>query len=65
MVTEPEDKVEEISHVKEALQNCGYGEWTVFRARSKEQQVNTADGQENTGKKYLPRFLMWRAYQKS
>ena len=30
VVREPEDKAEEISHVKEALQNCGYGEWAVF-----------------------------------
>ena len=37
-----------------------------FRARPKEKQADTADSQENTGKKiYLPRLLMWRAYQKS
>ena len=51
VVTEPEDKVEELLHVKEALHNCGYGEWTVFRARPKEKRADTADSQENTGKK--------------
>ena len=43
------NKVEELSHVKEALHNCGYGEWTVFRARPKEKRA--ADSQEIIGKK--------------
>ena len=49
-VTEPEDKAEEISHLKEALHNCGYGERTVFRARPKEKQVDNAYSQVSPGK---------------
>ena len=51
--------------LRETLNNRGYGEWTVFRARPKEKRADTADSQENTGKNYLPRFLMLRAYQKN
>ena len=66
VVTEPEDKVEELSHVKEALHNCDYCEWAVFRARPKEKNELTLQTVKKTlVKKYLPRFLMWRAYQKN
>ena len=64
MVTKSDDKAGEISHIKEALQNCGYGEWTAFRVRPKEKQSDTADSQEIIDKR-VSRFLMRRACQKS
>ena len=35
VVTDERDRKEEITHVKKALKNCGYGEWTFLRAQSK------------------------------
>ena len=65
VVRDPEDKAEEISHVKEALQTCGYTEWTIFRACSKEKQAATAAVMLKIVNIYLPHFLVWRACQKS
>ncbi|XP_072023472.1 uncharacterized protein [Amphiura filiformis] len=35
IVTDPEDRAEEIEHVKGALRNRGYRDWTFFRAQEK------------------------------
>ena len=38
VVTDEQDGKEEITYVKKALKNCGYGEWTFLRAQSKNKQ---------------------------
>ena len=39
VVTDERDRKEEITHVKKALKNCGYGEWTFLRAQSKNKKT--------------------------
>ncbi len=58
VVTDPKDKEEEISHVKEVLHESGYKDWTLFRARPKVDQGKLADkrqdSQKNNGFVTLP-----------
>ena len=39
IVTDPTDKEAEIAQVKNALKNCGYTDWTLFRGQPKEQDI--------------------------
>ena len=50
VVTDEHDRKEEITHVKNALKNCGYREWTFLRAQSKSKQ-QTSDTETDTTKK--------------
>ena len=42
VVTDERDRKEEITHVKKALKNCGYGEWTFLRAQSKNKKLTAS-----------------------
>ncbi|XP_072043740.1 uncharacterized protein [Amphiura filiformis] len=50
VVTDPDDKSEEIRHVKEVLHESGYKDWTLFRARPKPKEQNK-DSDEDSCKK--------------
>ena len=43
IVTDPVDRSEEFEHVKTALRNCGYGDWTFFRASNKRENTTTQE----------------------
>jgi len=47
VVTDPTDREEEIAHVKDALRNCGYKDWTFFRGKPKDKD-NPPEDQDNT-----------------
>ena len=43
IVTDPADRSEEVEHVKTALRNCGYRDWTFFRASNKREKTTTQE----------------------
>ena len=46
IVTDPEDKSEELDHVKGALRNCGYKDWALFRGKPKQKSEAAKPEQE-------------------
>ncbi|XP_072048674.1 uncharacterized protein [Amphiura filiformis] len=50
VVTDPDDKSEEIRHVKEVLHESGYKDWTLFRTRPKPKEQNK-DSDDDSCKK--------------
>ncbi|XP_072017510.1 uncharacterized protein [Amphiura filiformis] len=51
VVTDPADKAEEIAHVKNALKNCGYQDWTFFRGQPKEKDSSSQNRDTETANK--------------
>ena len=51
VVTDPADKAEEIAHVKNALRNCGYKDWTFFRGQPKEKDSSSQNRDTETANK--------------
>ena len=45
-MTDPEDKSEELDHVKGALRNCGYKDWALFRGKPKQKSEAAKPEQE-------------------
>ena len=43
IVIDPVDRSEEVEHVKTALRNCGYSDWTFFRASNKREKTTTQE----------------------
>jgi len=43
IVTEPEDQSEEVAHVKQALHNCGYQDWALFRGSPKDKKAKSGE----------------------
>ena len=53
IVTDPEDRSEEVEHVKKALRNCGYQDWAFFRASNKREKATT-QGKDPVSKNRTP-----------
>ncbi|XP_072033380.1 uncharacterized protein [Amphiura filiformis] len=51
VVTDQTDKEEEIAHVKNALRNCGYKDWTFFRDQPKEKDRASQNPDSETANK--------------
>ncbi|XP_072020645.1 uncharacterized protein [Amphiura filiformis] len=46
-VTDPEERVKEVEHIKSALGRCGYHNWTFGLAKAKDKSKNTPDPPTN------------------
>ncbi|XP_072038213.1 uncharacterized protein [Amphiura filiformis] len=51
VVTDSTDKEEEIAHVKNALRNCGYKDWTFFRGQPKGKDSTSQNKDSETANK--------------
>ena len=49
IVTEEEDKISERAHLRKALNNCGYKDWAIDRALSKDDQPKQSANQDTPG----------------
>ena len=53
IVSDPEDRSEEVEHVKKALRNCGYQDWAFFSASNKREKATT-QGKDPVSKNRTP-----------
>jgi len=64
LVTEIEDRKQEDSHVKEALQACGYPKWTFNKVRCQTESKWDKKTRQQCDSSQQLLFLMWKTFLK-